>query len=54
MIAGKNGKLWVLENNTVPGMTETSLFPDEAKAAGMGFEELVLKILNTAKPKSGV
>ncbi|MDR3113738.1 MAG: D-alanine--D-alanine ligase, partial [Endomicrobium sp.] len=38
MIADKNGEIWVLENNTVPGMTETSLLPDEAKAAGMSFE----------------
>jgi D-alanine-D-alanine ligase len=48
MIVDKNGKLWILENNTVPGMTETSLFPDEARAAGMTFEELVLKILESA------
>lgn len=44
MIADAAGKVWVLENNTVPGMTETSLFPEAAKAAGISFEELVLKI----------
>jgi D-alanine-D-alanine ligase len=44
MIVDAGGKVWVLENNTVPGMTETSLFPDEAKAMGISFEELVLKI----------
>jgi len=45
MIVDKNGKAWVLENNTLPGMTETSLLPDEAKACGMSFDDLVLKII---------
>ena len=45
MIVDQNGKVWILENNTVPGMTETSLLPDGAKAAGINFEELVLKII---------
>ena len=39
------GKPWVLEVNTIPGMTETSLLPDMARAAGLGFGELVLKII---------
>jgi D-alanine-D-alanine ligase len=51
MIVDKAGSVWVLENNTVPGMTETSLLPDEARAAKMSFEELVLKILETAFDK---
>jgi D-alanine-D-alanine ligase len=51
MIIDKDGRAWVLENNTVPGMTETSLLPDEAKAAQMSFEELVFKILETAIDK---
>lgn len=29
------GEPFVLETNTIPGMTETSLFPDAAKAAGI-------------------
>lgn len=44
MMVDAYDKVWVLENNTVPGMTETSLLPDAAKAAGISFEELVLKI----------
>jgi D-alanine-D-alanine ligase len=48
MIADKNGKIWVLENNTLPGMTETSLLPDEAKAAGIDFNGLVIKILESS------
>ena len=37
---------YLLEINTVPGMTSHSLVPMAAKAAGMDFEQLVLKILN--------
>jgi D-alanine-D-alanine ligase len=48
MIVDKNDKLWALENNTVPGMTKTSLFPEEAKAAGYNFEDLILKIIEGA------
>jgi len=35
----------ILEINTIPGMTETSLFPKAAKKAGISFENLVEKIL---------
>jgi len=45
MIVDKNNKMWILETNTLPGMTETSLFPDAARASGMSFEKLVLEIL---------
>jgi D-alanine-D-alanine ligase len=47
MIVDKNNKMWILETNTLPGMTETSLFPDAARASGMSFEKLVLEILKT-------
>lgn len=40
----KSGRFFLLEANTIPGMTETSLLPDAAKAAGMSFDELVLRI----------
>lgn len=42
------GQPWLLEVNTVPGMTDHSLVPMAAKAGGMGFDELVLRILETA------
>jgi D-alanine-D-alanine ligase len=48
MIVDKNDRVWVLENNTVPGMTKTSLLPDASKAIGYNFESLVLKILESA------
>jgi D-alanine-D-alanine ligase len=38
----------VLEVNAIPGLTDTSLLPQAAEAAGMSFEELVEKILDLA------
>lgn len=38
----------VLEVNTIPGLTETSLLPKAARAIGMEFEDLCLKILESA------
>lgn len=51
-IIDKNGQPFVLEINTIPGMTEMSLVPDAARAAGISFEELVERIvrLGMAKP----
>jgi D-alanine-D-alanine ligase len=45
-ILDKNKNPYLLEINTVPGMTSHSLVPMAAKAAGMNFEKLVLKILH--------
>jgi D-alanine-D-alanine ligase len=45
-ILDKNKKPYLLEINTVPGMTSHSLVPMAAKASGMNFEQLVLKILH--------
>lgn len=41
----EDGNFWLLEANTVPGMTDHSLVPMAAKAAGIEFEELVVRIL---------
>lgn len=41
----EQGNFYLLEVNTVPGMTEKSLVPMAAKAAGLSFEQLVLQIL---------
>ena len=49
MIVDKNNDIYVLEVNTLPGMTQTSLFPDAAKHMGLSFENLVLEILKSAK-----
>lgn len=41
----RSGDFWLLEVNTVPGMTDHSLVPMSARAAGISFEELVVRIL---------
>jgi D-alanine-D-alanine ligase len=45
---GKDGDIYCLEANTLPGMTPTSLLPQEAAAVGMSFEELCEEILRSA------
>ncbi len=42
------GELTVLETNAVPGLTETSLLPLAADAAGIGFDQLIERILASA------
>lgn len=42
------GNNWLIEVNTVPGMTDHSLVPMAARAAGIEFDELVLRILATS------
>ena len=41
----KQGNPWLLEVNTSPGMTSHSLVPMAAKAAGISYEELCVRIL---------
>ena len=48
LICDERGQAWFLEVNTVPGMTGHSLVPMAAKAAGLDFDALVLRILDTA------
>ncbi len=43
----------VIEVNTLPGMTEMSLFPDSAKAAGISFDALVSEILSLGLMRAG-
>lgn len=47
MMDGEGG-IYCLEANTLPGMTQTSLLPQEAAAIGISFEELCEKILYQA------
>lgn len=47
-ILDAKGNAWVLETNTLPGMTETSLLPDAAKAAGISFPELCTRLIESA------
>jgi D-alanine-D-alanine ligase len=48
LILGDDGPQ-VLEVNAIPGLTETSLLPQAAEAAGVGFEEMVGKIIDLAR-----
>ncbi|OPX88354.1 MAG: D-alanine--D-alanine ligase B [Pelotomaculum sp. PtaB.Bin104] len=50
-IVDGQGRPYILELNTLPGMTATSLFPDAARAAGIEFPELVDKIVQLALEK---
>ena len=45
------GTFWLIEVNTVPGMTDHSLVPMSAKQAGLTFSELTVKILETSMKK---
>jgi len=47
MIVGDDD-IYVLETNTIPGMTETSLYPQAAAAVGISFPELLDKIIQAA------
>jgi len=47
----KDGNIYVLETNTIPGMTATSLFPQAAKAAGLEFPELLDTLIQLALEK---
>jgi D-alanine-D-alanine ligase len=44
------GELFVLEANAIPGLTETSLLPLAAEAAGLSFDELIERIVELAVP----
>ena len=48
MLDEHSGELWVLETNVIPGMTETSLLPQAADAAGISFDELISRLLDSA------
>lgn len=47
----EKGEVYILEVNTIPGMTETSDLPQAAAAAGISFEDLVEYMLRTAIEK---
>ncbi len=48
MILSKDGQIYVLEVNTIPGLTERSLLPKAASAVNIGFTELCNMVINTA------
>ncbi len=48
IIVDKQGNPFVLEVNTIPGMTDMSLVPDAAKAQGIEYDDLVEMLINLA------
>jgi D-alanine-D-alanine ligase len=48
MLDGSSGELFVLEANAIPGLTDTSLLPQAADAAGIDFDELIGRIVELA------
>jgi D-alanine-D-alanine ligase len=53
LILDRSGKPYFLEVNTSPGMTDHSLVPMAARHAGLSFEELCLRILESARLEKG-
>jgi D-alanine-D-alanine ligase len=49
MLESAGDEVYVLEADTVPGLTETSLLPQAADAAGIGFDELIGRIVEAAQ-----
>jgi D-alanine-D-alanine ligase len=47
-IVTASGDVWLLETNTIPGMTKTSLLPDAAAAAGIEFADLCRRLVGLA------
>ncbi|MFQ6009273.1 MAG: hypothetical protein ACE5K8_10040, partial [Candidatus Zixiibacteriota bacterium] len=48
-----NGNFYCLEVNTIPGMTNLSLAPMAAQAAGIEFDELISRLLLSAIKRHG-
>jgi len=46
VIRDKNGEFYLLELNTIPGMTEHSFIPMALKSTGVSFDELLLRVLD--------
>lgn len=52
MLETETSELFVLEANTIPGLTQTSLLPQAAEAAGIGFDELIGQIVDLAPARA--
>lgn len=52
-IVEEDGSIWLLEINTIPGMTETSLYPDAARAGGYEFPELLSQLIRQSALREG-
>ena len=54
LMLSEAGELSVLEANSIPGLTDTSLLPQSAEAAGIGFDQLVERIVELAFTRPGI
>ena len=50
-LLNKNNEIYCLEANTLPGMTPTSLLPQEAQVVGVNFNELCEKLIQISLDK---
>ena len=48
MLVATDGSPYVMELNTLPGLTELSDLPAQAEASGISYEELIFEILASA------
>ncbi|HEY2083318.1 MAG TPA: D-alanine--D-alanine ligase [Verrucomicrobiae bacterium] len=53
ILLSDSGKSFVLEANTIPGMTEASLLPEAAAAAGIGYVDLCARIIALSRLRQG-
>jgi D-alanine-D-alanine ligase len=53
IIVAKDGTPWLIETNTIPGMTQTSLVPEDAKRAGLSAGELYRLLIHYALEAKG-
>ena len=51
LFVDRAGAPWIIEVNTIPGMTSHSLVPMAAREAGISFDDLVLRILATSRAR---
>ncbi|HEX5909978.1 MAG TPA: D-alanine--D-alanine ligase [Thermoleophilaceae bacterium] len=54
LMLSEAGELSVLEANSIPGLTDTSLLPQAAEAAGIGFDQLVERIVELSFTRPGI
>lgn len=52
LMLDEDDQAWLIELNSVPGMTDHSLVPMAAKASGLDFQNLVVEVLKTTLPSS--
>jgi D-alanine-D-alanine ligase len=52
MLEESTGELFVIEANAIPGLTDTSLLPLAAEAAGLSFDALIARVLEQAAARA--